>query len=166
MEKKIGTFRWMALTLFVVLLGVTSVYAQGPGFGPGPGAGPRWGERHCWGSSEPDKSLNLTPEQKASFTEMRRKFMRENAQLIEHWLERGWRFGRFGLIQSADSQTLLAKEKEWRDLQNQMRDKVFQAKLEIRKILTPEQIANWKPWGMRHRAMMGHGPQERLRFSG
>lgn len=160
MEKKIGTIGWMALTLLVVLLGVTTVYAQGPGFGPGPGAGPRWGERHRWGSSEPDKGLNLTPEQKANFREMRKKFIRENAQLIGAMVGKRLEVRSLWADPKADSQTILAKEKEWRDLQNQMRDKVIQAKLEARKILTPEQIANWKPWGMRHRGMMGRGARK------
>ena len=49
----------------------------------------------------------------------------------------------------ADSKAILDKERELRDLQNQMRDKAVQMRLEARKFLTPEQIANWRPgWGM------------------
>src|SRR5574340_209919 len=45
----------------------------------------------------------------------------------------------------ADPNAILAKEKELRNLKDQMMDKVVQMKLEARKFLTPEQIANWKP---------------------
>lgn len=158
MEKKIITLGLVALMLLVILLGVTYVYAQGPGSGPGPGAGPRWGERHRWGSSEPGKGLNLTPEQKASFREIRKKFIQENAQLIGALVAKRLEIRSLWTDPKADSQAILAKEKELRDLQNQMRDKAIQAKIEARKILTPEQIANWKPWRMRHRGMMGHAP--------
>ncbi len=156
MEKKIITLGLVALMLLVILLGVTYVCAQGSG--PGPGAGPRWGERHRWGSSEPGKGLNLTPEQKASFREIRKKFIQENAQLIGALVAKRLELRSLWTDPKADPQAILAKEKELRDLQNQMGDKVIQAKLEARKILTPEQIANWKPWRMRPRGMMGHAP--------
>jgi len=156
MEKKIITLGLVALMLLVILLGVTYVYAQGFGSGPGPGPGPRWAERHRWGSSESGKGLNLTPEQKASFREIRKKFIQENAQLIGALVAKRLELRSLWTDPKADSQAILAKERELRDLQNQMRDKVIQAKLETRKILTPEQIANWKPWRMRHRGMMGH----------
>ena len=40
----------------------------------------------------------------------------------------------------AEAKAIMDKEKELRDLQNQMRDKIIQNKLEARKLLTPEQI--------------------------
>jgi Spy/CpxP family protein refolding chaperone len=156
MEKKIIGLGLVAIALLVILLGVTYVYAQAPGFALG--HGPRWGERHHWGSLEPGKGLNLTPEQKANFREMRKKFIQENAQLIGALVAKRLELRSLWTDPKADPQVILAKEKEWRDLQSQMRDKVIQAKLEARKILTPEQIANWKPWQMRHRGMMNRGP--------
>jgi hypothetical protein len=53
------------------------------------------------------------------------------------------------------------KEKELRDLQNQMRDKSLQMKLEARNFLTPEQISEFgqgmgRGFGRGH--MMGGGP--------
>jgi len=45
----------------------------------------------------------------------------------------------------ADNKAILDKEKELRELQNQLRDKGIQMKLEARKFLTPEQIANFGP---------------------
>ena len=43
----------------------------------------------------------------------------------------------------ADSKAILDKEKEMRDLQNQIKDKAVQMRLVARKFLTPEQIQNW-----------------------
>jgi Spy/CpxP family protein refolding chaperone len=61
---------------------------------------------------------------------------------------------------NADPKAIMDKEKELRDLQNQMKDKAVQMKLESRKILTPEQIAELGPgmgrgFGSGH--MMGRG---------
>jgi len=143
----------IALGLFAVMLfSFTYAYAQNPGTGPG-----HKGMHHQegWG---PRKTFNLTPEQKAQFRELRRKFRLENAQLIGTLVTKRIEFQSLWTDPKADPKAILDKEKELRDLQNQMRDKVFQAKLEARKFLTPEQISNWRPdWRMGRVHMMGHG---------
>jgi Spy/CpxP family protein refolding chaperone len=59
----------------------------------------------------------------------------------------------------ADPRTILDKERELRDLQNQLKDKGVQMRLEARKFLTSEQIENWKPgMGMGRGHRMGCGP--------
>jgi Spy/CpxP family protein refolding chaperone len=70
MKKMIVTLGLVA----IMLLGVTYVYAQGPGMGPG-----HRGMHESWG---PVKDSSLTPEQKTKFQELRRKFSGENAKLI------------------------------------------------------------------------------------
>jgi Spy/CpxP family protein refolding chaperone len=61
--------------VMVMFFGVSYVYAQEPGDPP----------RHGWMHGEKSwgqrKRLNLTPEQKERFRELRRKFIGENAQL-------------------------------------------------------------------------------------
>jgi len=48
----------------------------------------------------------------------------------------------------ADSKAILEKEKEFRSLQNQMKDKAVQLKLEARTILTPSSYPNSdRGWG-------------------
>src|SRR4030042_71740 len=135
----------------LMLLGVTYVYAQGPGFGPG--------HRTGWGH---EKWSSLTPEQQTKFQELRQKFNDDTTQL------RGAIFTKRLELQSlwtnpkADPKAILEKEKEFRSLQDQMRDKAVRFKLEARNVLTPEQLAQFGPgWGMGsgfdrgHR--MGHG---------
>ncbi|HYA90137.1 MAG TPA: Spy/CpxP family protein refolding chaperone [Thermodesulfobacteriota bacterium] len=139
----------IALGLVVVMLfGVSYVYAQEQGDPP----------RHGWMQGEKSwghgKGLNLTPEQKAKFRELRRKFIGENAQLIGGLVAKRLELRSLWADPKADSQVILAKERELRDLQNRMRDKVIQYRLEARNSLTPEQI---QKLGMVGRRGFGHG---------
>ena len=130
----------------VLIFGAAYVYAHGPG---DPGHGKMHGEEH-WG---PGKENPLSPEQKAKFQELRRKFRSENAQLIGSMVAKRLELQSLWTDPKADPKAIIDKEKEMRDLQNQMKDKMVQMRLEARKFLTPEQIASWKP-GMG----MGRGP--------
>ena len=121
----------------VMLLGVTYVYAQGPGMGPG-----HRGMHESWG---PGKDYPLTPEQKTKLQELRRKFREENAKLIGALVTKRLELQSLWTDPKADNKAILDKEKELRELQNQLRDKGIQMKLEARKFLTPEQIANFGP---------------------
>ena len=135
----------------LMLLGVTYVYAQGAGLGPG--------HKTDWGH---EKWSSLTPEQQTKFQELRRKFREENAKLIGALVTKRLELQSEWTDPKADSKAILDKEKELRVLQDQLKDKAVQMRLEVRKFLTPEQIQNWKPgWGMGHgfgdEHMMGHG---------
>ena len=151
MKKMIVTLGLVA----VMLLGVTYVYAQGSGMGPG-----RRGMHESWG---PGKDYPLTSEQKTKFQELRRKFREENAKLIGAMVTKRLELQSLWTDPKADSKAILDKEKELRDLQNQLRDKAVQMRLEARKFLTPEQITNFGPgggmgpgFGRGHK--MGYGP--------
>ena len=121
----------------VLLLSLTYAYAQGPGFGPGQKGMPpheSWRHQEC---------SSLTPEQKVKFQELRRRFDEETAQLKGATLTKRLELRSLWTNPKADPKAILDKEKELRDLQNQMKDKVIQNKLEARKLLTPEQIAEF-----------------------
>ena len=118
----------------VMFFGVSYVYAQEQGDPPRHRG--MHGEK-SWGHG---KRLNLTPEQKARFQELRRKFIGENAQLIGGLVAKRLELKSLWTDPKADSQAILAKDKELRDLQNRMKDKVIQYGLEARNSLTPEQI--------------------------
>jgi len=140
----------------LMFLGVTYVYAHGPGFGQGHGMMHRQEE---WA---PGKGLSLTPEQKAKFQELRRKFIEETAQLRGALLTKRVELQSLWTDPKADPKAIMDKEKELRDLQNQMRDKVVQNRLEARKLLTPEQITQLGQGrgmgpGFGRGRMMGHG---------
>ena len=138
--------------VMVMFFGVSYVYAQEQGNPPRHGS--MHGEK-SWGYG---KRLNLTPEQKARFQELRRKFIRENAQLIGGLVAKRLELKSLWTDPKADSQAILAKERELRDLKNRMKDKVIQYRLEARNSLTPEQIEKLALMGgMGRRGMMGHG---------
>jgi Spy/CpxP family protein refolding chaperone len=110
----------------VMVLGVTYAFAQGPGYGSGYGPGYGRGHRMMhgqeqWGSG---KGSSLTPEQKTKFQELRRKFIEETAQLRGALLTKRLELQSLWTNPKTDSKALLDKEKELRDLQNQMKEKV------------------------------------------
>ena len=138
----------------MVLMGVTYVYAKNEEFGPGHRAMP---SKECWGVC---KIPNLTPEQKAKFQELRRKFNDETTQLKGSLLTKRLELRSLWTNPKADSKAIMDKEKELRDLQNQLKDKVVQNMLEAREILTPEQLSEFGSgcgMGFGHGQMMGHG---------
>jgi Spy/CpxP family protein refolding chaperone len=120
----------------VMVLGVAYAFAQGPGAGPGPGRGPGWGQ---------EKWSSLTPEQQTKFQELRQKFNDETAQLRGTMLTKRLELQSLWTNPKADPKAILEKEKEFRSLQNQMKDKAVQLKLEARTILTPEQLSEFGP---------------------
>jgi Spy/CpxP family protein refolding chaperone len=127
----------IALGVVVVMfLGLSYVYAQDPGAGPWHRHGWMRG-RESWGRW---KRLNLTLEQKAKFKELRRKFKEENAELIRGLVAKRLELKLLWTDPKADSNAILAKEKELRELQNRVRDKIVQYRLEARSSLTPAQI--------------------------
>ena len=125
--KKVFAVFAMAL----VLAGATFVYAVGPGSGPGP-------RGYCLGFG---KGASLTEQQKTQFQELRQKFHDETATLREQIWAKRQELRTLWSDSKSDTDAILKKEKEVRDLKDQMRDKAVQMKLEARNILTPEQLA-------------------------
>jgi Spy/CpxP family protein refolding chaperone len=118
----------------IMIVGITYVFAQGPGYGPGPG---RMGQ----GNRGYQKGLDLTPEQRGKLQELRKKFNDETAQLRETLHSKRLELQSLWTNPNADSKTIIEKEKGMRDPQDQMRDKMIQMRLEARSILTPEQLS-------------------------
>jgi len=136
--------------VMVMLFGISYVYAQEQGI---PARHGRMQGEKSWGHG---KGINLTPEQKAKFKELRRKFIRETAQLRGELLAKRLELKSLWSDPKADAQGILAKEKELRDLQNRMRDKIIQDKLEFRSSLTPEQIEKLGMMRLRHHGFHHH----------
>jgi len=169
--------KWMTAigVAAVMLFSLNYASAQTPGPGTGHGSmpyqghgyGPGHGAMHHQEGMSPGKGF-FTPEQKATFRELRRTFKMENAQLIGSLVAKRIELQALWTDPKADSKVIMDKEKEFRDLQSQMREKIVELRLEVRKSLTPEQITKLGArWGMGHRfghgrmmgrrAMMGHG---------
>ncbi len=144
----------VVLAAVAVLLGITYAYAQGPGFGPGPGPGR--GQGACGDCGNCGKSSPLTQEQRTQLQELRQKFMNETATLRESIRTTRQDLRTLWRDPNAKAETLLAKEKELRTLQDQMKDAAVQHKIEVRKILTPEQLSQG-PMGRGHGYFGGEG---------
>jgi Spy/CpxP family protein refolding chaperone len=76
---------------------------------------------------------------------LRQKFVDETAKLRGTLLTKKLELQSLWTNPKAEAKAIVDKEKELRDLQNQMRDKGLQFKLEARQFLTPEQIAEFEP---------------------
>jgi len=129
----------------LMVFGITYAFAHDPDRGPGHRGMP-WQDIKgfpIWSS--------LTPEQKTKFQELHQKFVDETAKLQGSILTKRLELQSLWTNPKADSKAILDKEKELRELKNQMRDKAVQSKLEARKLLTPEQISEF---GL----MFGMGP--------
>ncbi len=137
--------------LAFILSGLTYVYAQGYGFTP----------RHRGMFQQetfgPRKETSLNPEQKAKYQELLQKFNEETAQLRGSILSKRLELRTLWSNPNSEDKAIIEKEKELRDLQNELGNKLLQFRLEIRKILTPEQIReSWM--GIGKGFGHGHGP--------
>jgi len=146
----------LSLVLGLALV-ATVALARGPGFGGGFGAGPAYG-------SPPIP--NLTADQSAQIQALRDSFLKETESLQKDLYAKGQELRKLWSTQNADPAAIKAKQNEIFALQTQLREKSTDLGLEIRKVLTPEQLAQmpafskgagFGPHGMGFGApMMGH----------
>jgi Spy/CpxP family protein refolding chaperone len=87
------------------------------------------------------KHLGLTDQQLAKMKELRNSFRNDTRDLRYSLEIKRLEMRKLFTDSKTDDETLLAKQKEIRDLRQQLSEKKDGMKLEWRKILTPEQIA-------------------------
>ncbi len=87
--------------------------------------------------------------------ELREKFLAETAELRESILAKGQELRALWRDAKTSEETILQKERELRNLLEQMRDKAVEYRLEARKLLTPEQLSQFGGRGMG----FGFGPR-------
>jgi Spy/CpxP family protein refolding chaperone len=133
--------RMVAAGLIVmVALGVSYVFAGGPGSGPRAGGyGPGNGPGNCGSFMG---VTDLTPEQQAKLQDLRKKHHEEMAPLREKMFSLRQDLQTLWADPKADPQVIQNKEKEMDTLRSQMREMAVQFKMEARSNLTPEQIAS------------------------
>ena len=124
----------LSLALAVALV-VTVALARGPGFGPGFGrgmGGPAYG-------SPPIP--NLTADQSAQMQALRDSFLKETEPLQKELYTKGQELRKLWSTQNADPASIKAKQNEIFDLRSKLQEKGTDLRLEIKKVLTPEQLA-------------------------
>ena len=138
MKKTIIVGLGLALSLALV---ATVALAWGPGFGPGFGrgsGGPAYG-------SPPIP--NLTSEQSAQIQALRDAFLKEIEPLQNNLWTKRTELRNLWSDSKTDPAVITAKQKEIWDLQSKLQEMAGNLGLEIRKVLTPEQLAQLPAFG-------------------
>ena len=105
--------------------------------------GPMHGPMMDWASQ-----LNLTPDQSAKLQELRETYLRDTLVWRNELVIK--RFDMRDLLRNpqSDPNAILAKQKEVSDLEAQIQDRGVLLHIEMRKVLTPDQIKLLPPhWG-------------------
>jgi len=84
---------------------------------------------------------NLTPEQASKIQELQRAYLNEITPLQQELLKKRIELKTLWVSTNPNASLIQAKEKEIFNLQAKLTDKATNLKLEIRKLLTPEQQA-------------------------
>jgi Spy/CpxP family protein refolding chaperone len=157
--------RKIFLISFLSIFLPVAALAQGPPEGKGPdfqGRRGMMGPMHHPGEDWA-RQLNLTDEQTVKLQALRESFLRETLVWRDQLVIK--RFDLRDLLRDpqSDPNQALAKQREISDLESKIQERVVLHQLEMRKVLTPEQIKLLSPGfgfgGFRGRGMMrGGGP--------
>jgi Spy/CpxP family protein refolding chaperone len=124
----------LGLVLALALV-ATVALAWGPGFGPGFGRG----------SGGPANGVppipNLTEDQSTQIQALRDGFLKEVEPIQEDLFTKQTELRSLWSSPNPDQATILAKQNEINVLRIQIQEKATNLRLEIRKVLTPEQLA-------------------------
>jgi Spy/CpxP family protein refolding chaperone len=151
--------RKLTLTLTAVAVGLL-LASQSFAWGPGPGRGRGYGPCREAGLER----LNITDGQKAKIEALQDANNKATKPLREKIFDQSVELRKLWLQANPDKDKIAAAQKELRTLRDQMEDKVTALRLEIRKVLTPEQnekLAN-SGWGRGP----GFGPRGGMRGHG
>jgi len=121
--------------LLALALAATVALAWGPGFGP-------WFDRGFGGPANGVPSIpDLTAEQSDRIQALRDGFLEEIEPLREDLFTKGTELRTLWSAPDPDAASVTAKQKEMLDLQSKLQQKATTLGLEIRKVLTPVQLA-------------------------
>lgn len=147
----------ITLTLTAVALGLL-LTSQAFAWGPGPGRG----QGYCREAGL--ERLNLTDDQKAKIEALQTANWKVVKPLREKMFDKSVELRRLWLQANPDKDKITAAQKELRTLRDEMQDKNTAMKLEVRKVLTPEQ--NEKLADMGWGRGPGFGPRGGMRGQG
>lgn len=128
----------LALSMVLAVAFIGSVALAGPGFGRGFGGGYGYGYPAI---------LNLTAEQSAKIQTLQKAYLDETALLQQQLLVKRNELRSLWLNPKPDQASIAAKQKEILSLQTKLAEKATNLRLEIRKVLTPEQQAQMGAFG-------------------
>jgi len=150
----------LTLELMAVVLGVL-LTVPAFAFGQGEGGGPAVGKGECTCSKQALWKMKLSNEQKTKIEALISENQKAIRPLKEKMFDKSVALRRLWSQANPDKDKITAAQKEVRILRDEMQDRVTAMRLEIRKILTPEQnekLAN-SHWGRKP----GFGPRGSMR---
>ena len=136
--------------------GLATAQDWGKGHGMGMGYGPHSGGARAEGSGL-WRALNLTPEQMQKMQALRESFLKEKIPLRNELMLKRLELRGLWVQTNPDEEKLLAKQKEINALKAQLQEKGIKNRLEMRKILSPEQQAQAVNLLNRHKGWHGYG---------
>lgn len=139
------------MALLVTAMIATAALAFGPGRGPGYGPSGR-GDFGRFGE------LNLTADQKTKLGELRDAQFKDIKPLRESMFAKRDELRKLWLEPNPDQGKITAAQKEMRSVRDQMQDKMTASRLEMLKVLTPEQREKAKSFAAGYAAGRGYGP--------
>jgi Spy/CpxP family protein refolding chaperone len=140
--------------VFTLALVISTAMAFGPGFGRGVSGGPGYGV--------PPVS-NLTTEQSSRIQALQQKNLTEITPLREQLFAKRTELRTLWTSQNPDQTQIKALQQDMLDINAQLQEKATSARLEMNKILTPEQQAQLTAYGRGMGPGMGRmgGPKGR-----
>ncbi len=129
----------LILTLALALVGAAMAWV--------PGSGPGFGRTFGGPANGVPPIPNLTAEQSAQIQGLREGFLKENESLRKELYEKRSELRNFWQSPNPDQAAVAAKRTELTGLQSQLQEKAASLRLEIRKVLTPEQLAQIPAFG-------------------
>jgi len=136
--------------------GLATAQDWGKGHGMGMGYGPHSGGARSAGSGLWG-AINLTPEQIEKMKALRKSFFEQALPLRNELMSKKLELKALWVQTNPDEGKILAKQKEINALRVQLQEKATKNRLEMRKILTPEQQAQVVSLLGRHRGGHGYG---------
>jgi len=146
MKKVMVTLTAMLVTAMIA----TTALAFGPGRGPGYGPCGR-GDFKGFGE------LNLTADQKTKLGELRDAQFKNAKPLRDQMIAKRDELRKLWLEPNPDQGKITAAQKEMRSVRDSMQDKMTASRLEMLKVLTPEQREKAKSFAAGYRAGRGGG---------
>jgi Spy/CpxP family protein refolding chaperone len=133
------TFIFLGIALISASLLASSALAQGYGRGRGMGGrGCGMGPGTCWLFDVP----NLTEEQLAKMTDLQKGFIKETSKLRSELAVKRIELNQLLAKARPTKEAVMAKQKEFTPLQSELQQKCLSNQLEIRKILSEEQLSH------------------------
>lgn len=151
----------ITLTLTAIMVGLllaSQAFAWGPGRGYGPGRG------GCYYQGAGLENLNLTSDQKAKIEDLQVAHEKATRPLRDKIYDKSAELRKLWLAAEPDKGKILAAQKELNSLRDETQAKSTELRLDIRKVLTPEQNAKLADTGWGRGP--GFGPRGGMRGHG